>query len=601
MTCPDREELLAYLRKEAGPDLAAHVEGCEACLAEVERLGQLDEAQRGLLTQAAALPSIPAEEAERALSPLAEAAPGTAVPPTAPRRLGIFELLQRLGAPSGQGEVWLARHLLLQCLCAVKLLRADRQGCEALARFMREMELYAQLDHPNIVGVRHAELIDGQPILVMKYVDGFSLHDLVRRHGPLPVADACELIRQAALGSQHAHEHGIVHRDFKPSNLMLDRTLTVKVLDFGLARRPPAAEGEALTQDGAALGTPEYMAPEQAGGAAQVDIRADLYALGCTLFFLLRGRPPYPMAGGDWVDVLNRHRNAPVPSVRKRRPDVPEALAHLIEKQLLAKNPGARLNTPAELAAALKAFAAGHRLDRLLGVVALPVGASAGDAKEDLMPTRFTAELEAPLDAALDLLFWDAARRAKVSLQEPGVLPVKQGDEFQVEVRLSRPGYVYLVWIDSEGKVGPVYPWKPGSAWEAGAAEEKLDRLLLPAAGAEGYGTWSIRGVAGVETLVLMAHDEPLSASEQEDLPGRFPPRFPRLAALTDPARPRWLTCRQEECLAGGGQRGFDPSPRAPADPLFQIDSLLRDRLGTRFRLVHAVCFTNQGPPGGNP
>jgi serine/threonine protein kinase len=593
MKCPDREQLLGYLRGQAGPDLSNHLESCPACQQQLEALGNLDEGQQQQLREAAGLPPVAPDVAARAVNSggTAEPIPATRSEPP-PRRLGTFELLHLLGEPGGQGEVWLARHIFLKCLCAVKILHRDRQGQEALARFWRTMELHAQLDHPNIVGVRHAEDVEGQPIFVMSYIHGFSFHELVQRHGPLPVPDACELIHQAARGLQHAHECGVVHRDVKPANLMLDRTATVKLLDLGLARNvAPGEGGPALTQEGTTMGTPEYMAPEQADDAARADIRADLYALGCTLFYLLTGQPPYPLGSGGWVDVVYRHQNAPIPSLRQRRPDVPERLAALVERRLLAKKPDDRLATPGELASALKPFTAGCDLGALVGRPGAPKGRSA--AIGDDLPTQATGELHLPLDAALELVFWDSTRQSRLTLEEDGVLPVKEGDEFRIEVRLNQPGYAYLLWIDSEGKLTPLHPWVAGSDWEL-AGESPCSELILPGGGE----VLPISGPAGVETLVLMARDEPLSPGERQRLPGWLPARFPRLASLPNPARPRWLVCRQEECQpAGSSHKGIGP-PRPASDPLFQIDALLRERLGPRFRLVQAVSFTNLGPQG---
>jgi serine/threonine protein kinase len=279
--------------------------------------------------------------------------------------LGVFELKRLLGK-GGMGEVWLAYHLFMNCLCALKMMRADYCGRDALARFHREIRLYARLEHPNVVRIRHAEVIDGRAVLVMEYVEGVSFQEIGQRHGCLAVADACELIRQAALGLAHAHGHGVVHRDVKPANLMLDQSLTVKVLDFGLAR--DGAGGIGPTLDGAILGTPEYMAPEQAEQAAKVDGRADTYALGCVLFFLLTGEPPYPRKSDSIYDVfavLNEHKTAPVPSLTARCPDLPAGLSRLVER-MMAKDPAARPGTPSEVSVALAEHASGSCLEQLL-------------------------------------------------------------------------------------------------------------------------------------------------------------------------------------------------------------------------------------------
>ena len=249
---------------------------------------------------------------------------------------------------------------------------------------------------------------------------------------------------------------------------------------------------------------------------------------------------------------------------------MPARLTALVETYLLAKKPEDRLATPAELAAALKGFVTGCSLERLLDQPALTAAASPGPASRTGL-----GELLPLLDAELDVVFWDASRHERLSINEPGVLPVKKGDEFRKEVRLNRPADIYLVWIDSTGKVAPVYPWKVASDWEEGSAPKALGRLEMPAGGE----VWPINGPAGVETLVLLAREEPLTA-EERSRPAWLPARFPRMAALPDPSRPRWLTCREEECLSSRPwQKGFDARPRPLADPLFQIDSLLRNRL----------------------
>src|SRR5262249_25951071 len=165
------------------------------------------------------------------------------------------------------------------------------------------------------------------------------LAGVVKEFGPLPVAEACDYARQAALGLQHAHEKGLVHRDIKPANLLLSRDGVVKLLDLGLARLGEGAGQGQLTQLGQVMGTPDYLAPEQALDARKVDIRADLYALGGTLFFLLAGRPPYQ--ADAIAEVLLKHQVDEPPSLCRARPDVPARLETLVRK-LLAKRPEQR-------------------------------------------------------------------------------------------------------------------------------------------------------------------------------------------------------------------------------------------------------------------
>ena len=279
--------------------------------------------------------------------------------------LGKYRILEELGR-GGMGRVFKAIHLTMNRVVALKVLSAHYGRTERAQKlFRREMQAIARLSHPNIVTAYDADLAAGRAYLVMEYVDGPSLDFLVREKGPLPVGQACEFIRQAALGLQFAHEKGMVHRDIKPGNLLLARAAgpggrcTVKVLDFGLARlnEPDplkVADGDSiLSQDNMVLGTPDYVAPEQARSLHFADIRSDLYSLGCTFYFLLTGQAPFP--GGSVMEKLIRHAtDMPVP-VGKLRREVPLPVATIVGR-LLAKKPEDRFQTPGELAAALRPF-----------------------------------------------------------------------------------------------------------------------------------------------------------------------------------------------------------------------------------------------------
>ncbi len=318
----------------------------------------------------------------RSNPPDAAAGPPPADPPPAPANPDFppeladhprYELLERLGA-GGMGEVYMAEHRIMGRTVALKVMAAELTADPAAAdRFRREVRAAAKLAHPNIVTAHDADEAGGRHFLVMEYVDGMSLDRLVRQRGPLPVASACQLIRQAALGLQHAHDRGMVHRDVKPQNLMLSRGGQVKVLDLGLAKfvqeaeLPPLSAGSSadaaaagldpnLTSASQFMGTPDYLSPEQARNSARVDARADVYSLGCTLYFLLTGRPPFRHAKG-LLDKLLAHVNEPPPAVRDLRPDVPAGLAEVL-RRMMAKKPGERFTTATEAAAALVPFAA---------------------------------------------------------------------------------------------------------------------------------------------------------------------------------------------------------------------------------------------------
>ncbi len=267
--------------------------------------------------------------------------------------LGSYVLLERLGE-GGMGAVYKARNWKLGRVVALKVIKKERLTSEdAVRRFHREIRAAAALSHPNIVAAYDADEVNGTHFFAMECVEGSDLAKLIKQHGPSPVAQACDWVRQAAVGLQHAHERGLVHRDIKPHNLLLTKQGVVKVLDMGLARVAAGEDGEistTMTQEGMVMGTPDYMAPEQAEQSHTVDIRADLYSLGCTLYHLLAGRVPFP--GGTLIQKLKNHQsNQPAP-LEALRPETPQAVCEVVYK-LMAKRPEDRYQTPAEAAAAL--------------------------------------------------------------------------------------------------------------------------------------------------------------------------------------------------------------------------------------------------------
>jgi eukaryotic-like serine/threonine-protein kinase len=268
--------------------------------------------------------------------------------------LGSYVLLDRLGE-GGMGTVYRASHRKMGRIVALKALRRERLSHpNAVRRFHREIHAVARLIHPNIVLAYDAGEAGDTLFFTMEYIEGRDLARLVREDGPLEVAQACDYVRQAAVGLQHAHEQGMVHRDIKPHNLLLNNKGVVKILDMGLARlasgNGDAAATASLTLDGTVMGTPDFMAPEQSLSTRTVDIRADVYALGCTLYFLLTGKVPFP--GGTLGDKIARHLAEEPSPVEQLRPDVPPAVAAVVRK-MMAKKPEDRYSTPAEVADAL--------------------------------------------------------------------------------------------------------------------------------------------------------------------------------------------------------------------------------------------------------
>jgi len=293
----------------------------------------------------------------------------SAPPAQPPPEIPEFEILEEIGR-GGMGMVYRARQRADQQIVAIKVIRQDRlQHEEAVRRFRREAQAAARLSHPNIVQVFDFDHSGDTHYLVMEYVNGSTLERHVEQQGPLSIAQACDFIRQAALGLQHAHEQALVHRDIKPSNLMVMPTpvpsdvgvsYQVKLLDMGVARvlqlggQSISESLSTLTHGGAVIGTADYVAPEQLEDPHGADVRADLYSLGCTFYYLLTGQVPFP--GGSLVSKLDKQRwHAPTP-LETLRGDVPPAVARVVEK-LMEKKPADRYPTPGDLAEALTALA----------------------------------------------------------------------------------------------------------------------------------------------------------------------------------------------------------------------------------------------------
>ena len=286
---------------------------------------------------------------------------------------GPYILLNRLGGGGGS-QVFRARDSRSGQVVALKVMHETAmEHEEALIRFQREIDVALKLDHPNVIHAIDGHLSKSCGYLAMEYLSGVDLMNVILKQGKFPVAVACEYARQTAAGLQHIHEHGLIHRDIKPGNLLvtkgdpeaiIDATAVLrtshghqlKILDLGLVRTHQFSQAGALsiTSMGSLLGTPDYMAPEQARDPKSVDIRADLYALGCTLYHFLAGRVPFH--GGAMMQKLFRHQSETAVPVSKLQPDVPEPVSNLIQ-QMMAKSPNDRPVTPEVVAKALEPFA----------------------------------------------------------------------------------------------------------------------------------------------------------------------------------------------------------------------------------------------------
>jgi tRNA A-37 threonylcarbamoyl transferase component Bud32 len=265
-----------------------------------------------------------------------------------------LEFLRLLGE-GGMGSVFLARQRTMDRLVAVKLLQPKLYNHpNAAARLKEEIRSAAKLHHPNIVLAYSAETFNGHPLFVMEYVPGASLMQYLKRAGSLPIEECCEYVRQAALGLQHAHESGVVHRDVKPQNLILTPQGTIKVLDFGLAIA--VDRDAAKTGQGVVMGTADYIAPEQATNSSAADARSDIYSLGCTLYRGLTGQVPFPDATPS--EKIARHVGWQPKPVRDYRPEIPIGLASVVQK-MMHKEPAARYQSAQAVAEALAPFGIG--------------------------------------------------------------------------------------------------------------------------------------------------------------------------------------------------------------------------------------------------
>jgi serine/threonine protein kinase len=473
----------------------------------------------------------------------------TQAAPTVLQRLGDYELLEELGR-GGMGVVYKARHVHLNKLVALKVLLPRWSADPDVARrFQREVAAIGRVEHANLVRATDAREVDGALLLVMELLEGEDLHQRTRREGPWPMAAACAAVRQAALGLQHAHDQGLVHRDLKPSNLFLTKGGAVKVLDLGLARlREDGGVGEHLTAPGAFMGTPDFVAPEQIADSRHADARADLYSLGCVLYYLLAGRAPFDDDRHTTIrSKLEAHRSEPPPTLRDLGREVPPAVAAILDK-LLAKRPEDRYATAGEVAAALAPFAAEQSASTAPETAPPPPRTPPSTSIQTTKPTVPSPShpnrwrwglLPGLLAAAGVLVAWWLSHRGPPAgpplegfidveverdptkempwkrFGELRALPLRVGDKLRIVIEnVNRPAYLYVIWVDTEGKVFPFYPWVDEN-WGWPEVETPVrGNIKLPL---NGKTYQNEPGSAGMETILLLARDTPLPRSERLD------------------------------------------------------------------------------------
>lgn len=378
--CPTSEDLkslsLGKLSEEHSDQLVSHLESCEKCQSEISDLDVSDDTFVSSLRSASNIALTTNDRfdqegacrvaASRALAALAtvESNEDHALKHV-PRTIGEYEIVRPLGR-GGMGNVYLGRHTKLRRLVAIKFIAEHRRWDQSMReRFETEMQTIGQLKHPNIVAAFDAREVDGIAALITEYIDGLDVSEIVRRNGQLSVADASEVIMEVCHALDYCDDQGLVHRDIKPSNVMLSRTGEVTVLDLGLARIQ-ASDNSEFTATGQALGTADYVSPEQINDGKNVDHRTDLYSLGCTFFKLLTGRAPF--AQSDYATgfaKMNAHVSVAPPRVESIRDDVPIELCDLID-HLLKKSPNDRPQSISIVAEIIDPFTANADLESLV-------------------------------------------------------------------------------------------------------------------------------------------------------------------------------------------------------------------------------------------
>jgi serine/threonine protein kinase len=325
--------------------------------------------------------------------------------------LGKYKLLDHLGT-GGMSTVYLAEHVLMHQRRAIKVLPKHRVNDSSyLARFRLEAQATAKLDHRNIVRAYDIDHEKDQHYIVMEYVRGRDLQGIVKEDGPLPLNVACRYIIQAAEGLEHAHEIKLIHRDIKPANLLVDERGVVKVLDLGLALFSNSDMASlTIAHNENVLGTADYLSPEQALNSHQVDHRADIYSLGCTLYYLLTGHPPFPE--GTLAQRISKHQSQMPDDLRKDRPDCPRDLADICMK-MMQKKPQNRYQSAREVAEALSGWLVkhGHETDYLVAPARMPrdgrpsngrPGSNGKGSGDDLLP-KAVATIAAPAPAIMPI------------------------------------------------------------------------------------------------------------------------------------------------------------------------------------------------------
>lgn len=500
------------------------------------------------------------------------------------------------------GIVYLANDEAHARQVAVKVPLAKECGSpESVKRFLGEARRAAGLEHAGIVRVYDSGLqANSRPYVIMQYVKGPSLDEKLDS-GTLPPTQASELLIQLADAAGYAHKREIIHRDLKPANILLDADDRPHIADFGLA----VSDQELREKAGEKSGTPAYMAPEQIrGDVHRLDGRCDIWALGVILYEMLAGRRPFD--GDTFSQISDEIENRDPKPLRQIDNKIPKRLAVICSK-CLKKNGEDRYQSGFDLADDLRAFlrprnwyaiAAAALL--LVAVTGIAVMAIRGNDDQDHSPAANRTQhgdqnsaykSEAGLQGDVDVLIWENENpaRHRLGIRDPNALPLKPGDGIRVAAQLNRAAYVYLLWIDSEGKVFPVYPWEPGDWLQRPDDESPRAQVNLPEQADIG---WPMSGGPGMETFLMLARDTPLppNIDLQQLLAGlpRQPYQTPESIVEFENGTVISTDLRQDR-----GPQFFNP--QQIEDPVLQTHRTIQEKLNSHFKLIRAVSFANAG------
>jgi serine/threonine protein kinase len=637
-TCPDEPELLPVATGEpAGEAIGRHLDACPICAGRVDLLRaelaalphDLGEETKPPSTQpdpaanregepvvggtTLSWPAGPAgDAAPEPIGPEAVAAARAraAARPERPGAIGRYLVVDQLDE-GGQGQVFRVIHPKLGRDMVLKLGRQP-VGDDERTSLVAEGRLLADLEHINLVKIYDLDFHNDRPFLVMEYVHGRNLEDYARDEPVTPLR-AAELVAKLAGALAMVHARGVIHRDIKPRNILIDEAGRPRLIDFGLARLRHAWSDPTETTWG---GTPAYMAPEQARlEHERIGPSSDIFGLGAVLYFLLTGQAPF--VGKTQDEVWDRARRCDFEAGALRIAVVPRRLERICLKALAA-DPNDRYATAEEFGRALEGFLNRPRRVAMAAGVLLVLALVSGffirppappkppaDRERDAVassvsPSRPSRpKLDEPRSEPLrgGITLWvnepGNSHRRGLRLHQPGAVPVKPGDEVRVEARVSRPAFLYLFWIGSDGKAAPLYPWKDRDWTRRPDHEDMVEGIELPEVITD---TWELPPSAlGLETLVLLAReDSPLprdaDTTLERDLAG------PRTTWAPDGKNAAvWLENGQVFGLDDQGNSREMPGlgTRKSDDPVLRIRRLLKEKISTLGPYHRAVIVPN--------